>query len=172
MGIRSSSRIAPGFMSDYGGGTVPAGWLLCDGSAVSRATYAALFLAIGTAHGAGDGSTTFNVPDSRGRTTYGKDDMGGTAANRLTSAGSGMNGAVLGASGGAEVVTLTKAQIAAHGHTLRTRAENSVGGNGSVLRNGNGTSAVIDDSVIQNEGLSQAHSNVSPGLVVNKLIKY
>jgi microcystin-dependent protein len=54
--------IKPGFMMDYGGDTAPAGWLVCDGSAVSRATYAALFTAIGTRWGAGDGSTTFNLP--------------------------------------------------------------------------------------------------------------
>lgn len=45
----------------------PSGWLPCDGAAISRSTYAALFTAIGTAYGAGDGSTTFNVPDLRGR---------------------------------------------------------------------------------------------------------
>jgi microcystin-dependent protein len=52
--------------------TPPTGWLLCDGSAVLRATYSALFTLIGTAYGAGDGSTTFNVPDLRGRVPVGK----------------------------------------------------------------------------------------------------
>lgn len=56
-----------GAVVEYGGSTVPAGWLLCDGSAVSRATYAALFAAIATTFGAGNGSTTFNLPDLRGR---------------------------------------------------------------------------------------------------------
>jgi microcystin-dependent protein len=50
----------------YGGASAPAGYLICDGSAVSRTTYSALFSAIGTANGIGDGSTTFNVPDCRG----------------------------------------------------------------------------------------------------------
>lgn len=59
------------------------GWLLCDGSAVSRTTYATLFAAIGTAYGAGNGTTTFNVPDLRGRTLVGRDNLGGTAANRV-----------------------------------------------------------------------------------------
>jgi microcystin-dependent protein len=54
-----------GFIQIYVGSTAPTGWLLCDGSAVSRATYAALFGLIGTTYGAGDGSTTFNVPDLR-----------------------------------------------------------------------------------------------------------
>ena len=54
-----------GVIVPYGGASAPAGWLLCDGSAISRTTYAALFAAIGTAFGTGDGSTTFNLPDMR-----------------------------------------------------------------------------------------------------------
>lgn len=54
-----------GSIQAYGGTTAPSGWLLCQGQAVSRTTYAELFKAIGTAFGAGDGSTTFNVPDLR-----------------------------------------------------------------------------------------------------------
>lgn len=61
-----------GAIEMYGGSSAPTGWLLCDGTAVSRATYAALFTAISTAYGTGDGSTTFNVPDFRGRTAFGK----------------------------------------------------------------------------------------------------
>lgn len=56
----------PGFSKSYHGGDVPVGYLLEDGSLISRTTYAALFAAIGVAHGSGDGSTTFNLPDSRG----------------------------------------------------------------------------------------------------------
>lgn len=56
----------------YGGAAAPTGWLLCDGSAVSRTTYAALFTAIGTTFGVGDGSTTFNLPDLRDRFPLGK----------------------------------------------------------------------------------------------------
>lgn len=56
----------PGQITMYGGSSAPSGWLLCDGSAVSRTTYAALFTAISTTFGIGDGSTTFNVPDLRG----------------------------------------------------------------------------------------------------------
>jgi microcystin-dependent protein len=61
-----------GGVLDFGGSTAPTGWLLCNGAAVSRATYAALFLIIGTTYGVGDGSTTFNVPDNRGRFGLGK----------------------------------------------------------------------------------------------------
>lgn len=63
--------------------TAPSKWLLCYGQAVSRTTYAALFTVLSTTFGVGDGSTTFNMPDLRGRGLAGTDDMGGTAANRL-----------------------------------------------------------------------------------------
>jgi microcystin-dependent protein len=62
-----------GVILPFGGGTAPTGWLLCDGSAISRTTYANLFAAIGTAHGYGDNSTTFNLPDFRGRFMRGVD---------------------------------------------------------------------------------------------------
>lgn len=80
--------------------SVPSGWLLCDGAAVSRTTYSGLFAVMGTTWGAGDGMTTFNLPDLRGRALFGKDDMGGVAALRLTSGGSGVAGNTLGATGG------------------------------------------------------------------------
>ena len=75
--------VPTGSMMAYAGSSAPSGWLLCAGQAVSRTTYAALFSAISTAYGTGDGTTTFNLPDLRGRIPAGKDDMGGTAANRL-----------------------------------------------------------------------------------------
>jgi microcystin-dependent protein len=71
-----------GTVVGYAGTAAPNGWLLCDGAAVSRTTFAALFAAIATSYGAGDESTTFNLPDLRGRVGVGKDDMGGAAANR------------------------------------------------------------------------------------------
>ena len=80
--------------------SVPSQWYLCYGQAVSRTTYASLFAVIGTTYGAGDMSTTFNLPDARGRVGAGKDDMGGTAASRITSGVAGISGATLGASGG------------------------------------------------------------------------
>ena len=78
------------------------------GQAVSRTTYATLFAATGTAYGTGDGTTTFNLPDLRGRVTAFLDDMGGTAASRLTTIGSGTT---LGASGGAESKTITQGNL-------------------------------------------------------------
>lgn len=76
--------LPPGAIVDYAGSTEPAGFLFCTGAAVSRTGEARLFAAIGTTYGAGDGSTTFNLPDYRGRVAAGRDDMGGTNAQRLT----------------------------------------------------------------------------------------
>lgn len=64
--ITPAERVPIGGVFPFAGTTAPTGYLLCDGSAISRTTYAALFAEIGTAFGAGDGSTTFNVPDTRG----------------------------------------------------------------------------------------------------------
>lgn len=73
-----------GIVVPFAGASAPDGFLLCSGSAVSRSTYSRLFSVIGTTFGVGDGSTTFNLPDMRGRAAAGKDNMGGTSAGRLT----------------------------------------------------------------------------------------
>ncbi len=72
----------PGTVAYFGHSAVPNGWLACDGSAVSRAMYADLFTAIGTTYGAGDGSTTFNIPDLRGVVARGHDSMGTSSTAR------------------------------------------------------------------------------------------
>ncbi len=71
----------------FGGATAPSGWLLCQGQAISRTTYVALFAVIGTAFGAGDGSTTFNVPDLREATTKGAGETGQTVGAHVKSGG-------------------------------------------------------------------------------------
>jgi len=104
----STEQVIPaGFIGPYAGNSVPLGWLACDGSEVSRTIYANLFANIGTLWGAGNGATTFTLPDFRGRTAIGD----GT--------GTGLTARTLGANLGAEEVTLTGAQsgIAAHNHT-------------------------------------------------------
>ena len=78
----NNPSVSTGTVVPLGGTTVPTGWLECDGSAVSRTTYADLFTAIGTTHGAGDGSTTFNVPDLRGEFIRGWDNGKGTDSGR------------------------------------------------------------------------------------------
>lgn len=89
--------------------SIPAGWLACEGQAVSRTTYAALFAKIGTTFGGGAG-TTFNLPDYRRRVSV------GAGGSRPT--GSAGPGTAIGDTGGAETVTLTAEQMAQHSHSL------------------------------------------------------
>jgi hypothetical protein len=70
--VSSTTGLPVGLIVGYGAAAAPSGWLLCDGAAVSRVTYKDLFDAIGTAWGVGDGATTFNLPDGRGRALLGK----------------------------------------------------------------------------------------------------
>jgi microcystin-dependent protein len=101
-----------GGMLEFTGPTAPnSSFVLPFGQAISRTAYAAYFAMVGTTYGVGDGSTTFNVIDKRGRVSAGKDDMGGSAINRITNAGSGIIGTTLGAAGGAENVTLAQANL-------------------------------------------------------------
>ena len=86
----------------FGGSAPPPRCVWANAQSLSRTVYAALFAVFGTTYGAGDGSTTFLVPDLRGRTLFCQDNLGGSAANRLTAANSGINGAQLGAAGGDE----------------------------------------------------------------------
>lgn len=84
----------------YGGASAPTGWLFCYGQEVSRTTYAILFSVLGLSYGPGDGASTFNLPDKRGRVSIGKDDMGGGSANRVTFGITGLSSTTLGAAGG------------------------------------------------------------------------
>lgn len=171
-----------GSLMPYAGATAPSGWLLCFGQEVSRSTYAALFAVIGTTYGAGDGSTTFALPDLRGRVIAGQDDMGGTSANRLTNQTGGLDGDTLGATGGAETHTLTEAQIPSHRHL------NGVGDAGSTAAFiYGGTSTDTPGSASENISLGAtspnrqgftsytggggAHNNVQPTIILNYIIK-
>lgn len=162
-----------GSISAYAGSTAPTGWVLCFGQAVSRATYATLFARIGTTYGLGDGTTTFNLPDLRGRTLAGKDNMGGTAANRLTNQSGGVDGLTLGAGGGAEVHTLTIAQMPSHNHTKTLLGR--FGANGDPYTDAQSSSgdSGADSQLLttDNTGGGGAHNNVQPTMIVNYIIK-
>jgi microcystin-dependent protein len=106
-----------GALMAFAGASAPPRWLLCAGQAVSRNSYSALFAVISTAYGAGDGSSTFNLPDLRGRAAFGLDSMGGTAAGRVTTGGSAISGATLGASGGNQSLQSHTHGITDPGHT-------------------------------------------------------
>jgi len=116
-GLTGAPGIPLGVALPYFGVTAPASaFALPFGQAISRTTYVNLFNLVATTYGAGDGSTTFNLPDLRGYLLAGKDDMGGAAASRITAGASGIDGTVLGAAGGAQTVALGTAQMPAHSH--------------------------------------------------------
>lgn len=155
--------VPAGCVMPYAGATAPDGWLLCAGQAVSRATYADLFAAIGTAYGPGDGSTTFNVPDLRGRVAAGRDDMGGTDAGRLT--GGVANRTVLGGAGGAATHTLTTGEMPAHTHNV-SAVTTPVAGAGFTVAGNFNVAAVASTST----GGGGSHNNTQPTLVLNYVI--
>jgi microcystin-dependent protein len=146
---------ATGTIKDWPSNTIPNGWLECGGQAVSRTTFAALFAVIGVIYGAGNGSTTFNLPDLRGRVTAGKDDMGGVSANRMVGATiEGVNNpTVLGSTGGEEAHQLAVGEAP----TLFAVSAFQMGS---------------DSAVIGYEGLAgNMHNNVQPTVILNKIIK-
>ncbi len=168
----SDSTSPAGAVIDFSGTTAPTGWLLCYGQAVSRATYATLFAVTSTTYGIGDGSTTFNLPDLRGRVVAGQDDMGGVSADRLTNQSGGVDGDVLGDSGGDETHLNTAAEsgLPSHTHSLGfgdgvnvapyARSGSSTNNQGNLTTESAGGSAA-----------STAHNNVQPVLILNKIIK-
>jgi microcystin-dependent protein len=113
-GFANPYGIPLGGMMPYIGSSAPnSAFALPYGQAISRTTYATLFSLVGSTFGSGDGSTTFNVPDLRGRAIFGLDNMGGSAASRITAAGGNFDGTVLGGTGGGQNQTLTQAQLPA-----------------------------------------------------------
>lgn len=165
----SASAFNSGMLMPYAGATAPTGWLLCYGQAVSRTTYADLFSVVGTTYGAGDGSTTFNLPDLRGRAIAGKDDMGGTSANRLTNQTGGLNGDTLGDTGGSETHTLSLTELPnsyywnSNAPSFDDRLDNHA--------NSNYTAFLPDFNSNTTQGGGGAHNNVQPTIILTYIIK-
>lgn len=170
-----SASLPSGTIVPYAGSSAPSGYLLAYGQAVSRSTYSDLFSAIGTTYGVGDGSSTFNLPDLRGRTIAGQDDMGGSSADRLTNQTGGVNGDTLGGTGGSETHTLTEAQLAAHTHgagSYTTNIRTDGVGAGARTQSNNASNATIAvTGTSGSTGSGDAHNNVQPTIILNYIIK-
>lgn len=160
--IQSASSLPSGAIIDFGGSLQP-GFLLCDGSAVSRVTYAALFAAISTTWGVGDGSTTFNVPDLRRSVTMGS---GGS--------GTAIIGNAVGNKGGEEAHVQTLAEMAAHSHPPQA-GENifvtGASGGGNSLQNTGGSFTFANTAFTGIEGSSSPFNVIQPSAIVTKMIK-
>lgn len=115
LGFMANASAPVGVIMDFAGDFAPDGWFLCDGRSLSRTTYSALFAVIGTKFGS-NSATTFKVPDLRGRVIAGLDNMGGSNAGRITSAGGGFAANSIGATGGVQAVAITMSQMPSHNH--------------------------------------------------------
>ena len=196
------TSLPTGTVVDYVGSTAPSGWVLLDGGTIgdgsssgttrANADTSSLFTllwnsmanseaAVSTGRGANAAADfaahkTITLPDARGRVIAGKDNMGGSTASRLTSAGSGITGTTLGIAGGAESVTLTAAQsgLVNHSHTGSTTATVATGAYTAQAGSDYGVPASAGTVTVNASGsaaASSAHSSTQPTLVLNKIIK-
>lgn len=156
----SSSSVLTGTILPFAGasGTAPSGYLFCQGANVSRTTYAELFAVVGTTWGAGDGSTTFTLPDLRRRTLVGS---GGDGTATL--------GNAIGNVGGAETHTLTTAQMPAHSHVINSYLALMGGSQYGLQLSANGNTST--DKSTSSTGTGNAHNNMQPSAVVRYIIK-
>jgi microcystin-dependent protein len=158
-----SGYIAPvGTINMFAGSSAPTGWLLCNGAAISRTTYSDLFTVIGTTYGSGDGSTTFNLPNLKGKFPVGYN-TGETEFNSL------------GKTGGEKTHVLTATEMPSHTHIVNFRYDSYTMDNGSytnhnVIENvGSGSSHNLTST---SAGSNAAHNNLPPYFTTNFIIKW
>jgi microcystin-dependent protein len=165
-GAASWNAVPPvGVITAYAGTTAPTGYLICDGSQVSRTTFAALFAIIGTTYGSGNNSTTFNLPDLTGRVPVGKN--AGTFST-------------LGTKGGEETHVMTVNEMPAHKHTTTVNSAtdpSAIGGyapNSQSMFFGTDRSSTTRnwDTAMQSTGGSAAFNVLQPYTVINYIIKF
>jgi microcystin-dependent protein len=162
MTLLMGATLPPGVMLPYGAsGTPPAGYLICDGSAVSRANYAGLFAVIGTTYGAGDGSTTFNLPNLMGRFPVG-----------LNTADANFN--TMGLKGGESSHTLQVAEMPSHRHPVNFKSGANINlDGGGVQYNLNWGTTGMNGNEIYGDyvGGSGAHNNLQPYITMLYIMK-
>jgi microcystin-dependent protein len=178
--ITGTASIPIGVIVDFWGATPPEGYLFAAGQEISRTTYAALFAVMGTSAGAGNGSTTFNLPDYRGRVSAGRENMATPATTRLNS----LSSSTLGGAGGAQTHTLMTAEMPSHTHAVTDpgHAHGYVEPVGGVNVGGIAASVPADVATattdpastgitLANTGGGAAHNNVQPTIICNKIIR-
>jgi len=183
--------IPPGTIVMTGRNTAPSGWLICNGGAVDRTLYAQLYAAIGETFGPGNGTTTFNLPDMRGRVAagVGTGTGGGASGTGAPTGGTALAAVALSGWFGANDVTLTSAQIPAHTHPITdpSHAHNLVGGGVPTGGFPNGVDVPQMDSigvasgfvvanttgitVNNNTGGGGSHTNLQPTVGLNFIIR-
>lgn len=150
-----------GMVQQTAAATAPAGWLICDGSAISRSAYASLYAALGTIYGTGDGSTTFNIPDMRGRVAVGPD----PTAIRNNSFN------VLAQSSGEQLHTLTTAEMPSHTHLDPTYPGGASGGSYEVPNTVYPGYDYGGSAPTSATGGGGSHNNMQPYTNLNYIIK-
>jgi microcystin-dependent protein len=176
-----------GMVTPFAGSSAPAGYALCYGQAVSRANYPGLFAVIGATYGAGDGSTTFNLPDLRGLVAAGMDNMGGTNANRLSSQ---LPSTTLGATGGTQaeaaaisgtasgtipalsVSVISTSMDGPSSNFTAASGTNNVGDGGHTHANVRSTGSTGPSGIsLGVSGSTAVVTNVQPTMILNHIIK-
>ena len=162
--IIDNLKLPPGIIFPFAGQSAPDGYLICAGQEVSRQEYSDLFEVIGELYGSGDGETTFNLPDLRGRMPLGKDNMNEQSANRVenTQADS------LGGAAGEENHQITVDEMPSHSHSVLSWANNNSQNLGFSTNPTGGT----HQAAVNASGGNQPHNNMPPYLTLNYLIKY
>lgn len=153
--------VPSGAILAFGGAAAPAGFLLCDGSAVSRTTYASLFTAVGVSFGQGDNSTTFNVPDLRGRFLRGIDASQGRDPDAASRTAMNTGGNV-----GDNIGSIQSDAFRAHNHTFESYATNTGSSSAPALRD-----ATVSNLQTENVTTSGGNETRPINAAVNYLIK-
>lgn len=152
----SSLNVATGSILLYAGSSIPDGFLPCDGAAVSRSTYSDLFGVIGTTYGLGDNTTTFNVPDFRGRSPLG------------VGHGTDLTNRALGDKGGEETHLLITGEMPSHTHSFPDDVAKTTG---PYSLNASGGTIGTETPTLGSAGGDTAHNTMHPFLSVNHIIK-